>query len=244
MILHKTELAIAELNATKRSLSVLERRILLFTDGVRNIDQIRALVNTSNSGELLYLLEKQGFLSQAKPKQQALSAPSVSVVDELKTHIKPFITPIATNSVLSKFMNPATHSNANKVSNTSNVSEISAQPIQAATINTVPNLVPPVETQTRGEQPAPTQEYNVDEQTKLAIKRIITDTCSEHLGIFSRELLDKTQQAQDAKQLRACISQWHMAMQESKTGREHCFVWLNEVNELLIHGTAQELKSA
>ena len=72
----------------------------------------------------------------------------------------------------------------------------------------------------------------------------IAETSGEHLGIFSRELLDKTERAQNATQLRACISQWHMAMQESRTGREKCLLWLNEVNELLHHGTALELKSA
>ena len=51
VILHKTELAKTELSSSKRSLSLLERRILLFADGVRNIEQIRELVNNSDAGE-------------------------------------------------------------------------------------------------------------------------------------------------------------------------------------------------
>ncbi len=238
VIVHKTELAIAELSATKRSLSMLDRRILLFTDGIRSIDQIRALVNTPDSGELIYLLEKKGFLSQNKPKTLPSHAPVNSVVDEFLAQIRPLIVPIANNSLFSKLIAPALNAKQH------NATVISAKPIIANPIQTEANTPALAENIVRIEQPTPIQDYTVDEQTKAAIKRIITDTCNEHLGIFSRELVDKTQLAQDAKQLRVCISQWHMAMQESKTGREHCFDWLNEVNELLLHGAAQELKSA
>ena len=94
------------------------------------------------------------------------------------------------------------------------------------------------------EQPESAQQPALDENAKQAIKHIIIETSAEHLGIFSRDLLDKTERAQNAAQLRACISQWHMAMQESRSGREKCVEWLNEVNGLLHHGMAKELKSA
>lgn len=229
---------------------MLERRALLFANGTRTIDQIRELLNAPDSGELIYLLEKKGFLTQIKPKAAAQITAAVSVVDEFMVQLKPFIAPIAANSFISKLLAPALNPKPSNISTTSNilststVSAISAKPIDAPVMYAVSNITPPAENITRIEQPVAIQEYTVDEQTKSAIKRIITDTCSEHLGIFSRELLDKTQQAQDDKQLRACISQWHMAMQESKTGREFCFDWLNDVNELLAHGAAQELKTA
>ena len=54
MIVHRTDLANSELNASQRTLSLLERRLLLFADGKRSIDEIRSLVNAPNAGELLY----------------------------------------------------------------------------------------------------------------------------------------------------------------------------------------------
>jgi hypothetical protein len=222
---------------------MLERRILLFTDGARSIDQLRALVNAPNAGELIYLLEKKGYLSQNKPKITNSTEPVNSVVDDFLAQIRPLIVPIATNSLFSKLIAPALHSKPINITNTPNIAGNSAKPINATVIHAEPNITPLAESTARIEQTT-IQDDTIDEQTIASIKRIITDSCNEHLGIFSRELLDKTQQAQDAKQLRACISQWHMAMQESKTGRENCFDWLNEVNELLAHGAAQELKSA
>ena len=244
VILHKTERANTELTGSKRTLSMLERRALLFANGTRTIDQIRELLNAPDSGELIYLLEKKGFLTQIKPKAPAQITAAVSVVDEFMVQLKPFIAPLAANSFISKLIAPALAPKPSKVISTNNITDITAKPIAASVSNAEPNIAPLVETKAPIEQPVAIQEYSVNEQTKAAIKRIITNTCSEHLGIFSRELLDKTQQAQDDKQLRACISQWHMAMQESKTGREFCFDWLNDVNELLKHGAAQELKSA
>lgn len=223
---------------------MLERRALLFANGTRTIDQIRELLNAPDSGELIYLLEKKGFLTQIKPKAPAQITAPVSVVDEFMVQLKPFIAPIATNSFISKLIAPVVTAKPNNVTSTSTITDIVAQPNSKPVINVEPNIETLAETKAPIQQPVVIQEYSVDEQTMSAIKRIIADTCGEHLGIFSRELVDKTQQAQDDKQLRVCISQWHMAMQESKTGRESCFDWLNEVNELLAHGAAQELKTA
>ena len=228
VILHKTELAKTELSSSKRSLSLLERRILLFADGVRNIEQIRELVNNSDAGEQIYLLEKKGFLSKNKAIQIEDDKPIVSVVDEFLTQIKPLINPIAINSFVSKLISPVTIEKSND-----------AAPLKVEQVSAIPPSAP-----SRIAQHEPIKENTIDEATKSAIKLIIADSCDKYLGIFSRELMDKTQRAQDSTQLRTCISQWHMAMLESKTGREYCFDLLNEVNELFNHGIALELKIA
>jgi hypothetical protein len=230
VIVHRTELADIELNAARRTLSLLERRLLLFADGRRSIDEIRTLVNAPNAGELLYLLEKNGFLSPGKSKQAKSDGSTASAMDEIMGQLRPLIAPIAASGLFAK---PKTQQA------TQNPAMVRPAPAPARAVTTAQ-----AQALQDVERPAKANEPAIDEDAKLAIKRIIMETGSEHLGIFSRELLDKTERAQDATQLRACISQWHMAMQESRSGREKCIPWLNEVNELLHHGTALELKSA
>ncbi|MBP7917459.1 MAG: hypothetical protein KAZ45_03235 [Arenimonas sp.] len=230
MIVHRTELADIELNASRRTLSLLERRLLLFADGRRSIDEIRTLVNAPNAGELLYLLEKNGFLSQGKSKQAKPDESPTSAMDEIMGQLRPLIAPIAASGLFAK---PKTQ----RVNVSPAMIRPAPDPARAAMAAQAQALLDV-------ERPAQAREPAIDEDAKLAIKRIIIETSGEHLGIFSRELLDKTDRAQDATQLRACISQWHMAMQDSRSGREKCISWLNEVNELLHDGKALALKSA
>ncbi len=246
MIVHRTDLANSELNASQRTLSLLERRLLLFADGKRSIDEIRSLVNAPNAGELLYLLEKKGFLSQGKSKQAKSEESAASAMDEIIGQLRPLIAPIAASGLFAK-----------PKSRPASVIPAMLRPVNTApTTTTTPAPTHPVlagqaqvfqvveSTAQADEQPESAQQPALDENAKQAIKHIIIETSAEHLGIFSRDLLDKTERAQNAAQLRACISQWHMAMQESRSGREKCVEWLNEVNGLLHHGMAKELKSA
>ena len=234
MIVHRTNLANSELNASQRTLSLLERRLLLFADGKRSIDEIRTLVNAPNDGELLYLLEKKGFLSQGKSKQAKPEESAASAMDEIIGQLRPLIAPIAASGLFAKPKSrPASVIPA--MTRPVNAAPAPAHAVIAAQVQSLQVVEP---TAQAVEQPA------IDENAKQAIKHIIIETSGEHLGIFSRDLLDKTERAQDIAQLRVCISQWHMAMQESRSGRENCIEWLNEVNGLLHHGMAQELKSA
>jgi len=240
VIVHRTDLANSELNASQRTLSLLERRLLLFADGKRSIDEIRTLVNVPNAGELLYLLEKKGFLSQGKSKQAKPDESAASAMDEILGQFRPLIAPMIASGLFAKPKTPS-----------ANISPAMIRPMNAA-LTPAPSVIAAqaqafqvVEPTAQViEQPEPAQQPVLDENAKRAIKHIIAETSGEHLGIFSRDLLDKTERAQDAAQLRVCISQWHMAMQESRSGREKCVDWLNEVNGLFHHGMAQELKSA
>ena len=244
MIVHRTDLANSELNASQRTLSLLERRLLLFADGRRSIDEIRTLVSAPNAGELLYLLEKNGFLSQTKPKQAKPDEPAISAMDEIIGQLRPLIAPIVASGLFAKpKTTPASVSPA--MLRPVNAAPAPALLVIAAQAQALQNVKQPAQARESSiNEPVKVQELALDENATLSIKRIIAQTSGEHLGIFSQELLDKTERAQDAAQLRACISQWHMAMQESRSGREKCIDWLNEVNELLLHGTLQELKSA
>jgi hypothetical protein len=240
VIVHRTELADIELNSARRTLSLLERRLLLFADGRRSIDEIRTLVNAPNAGELLYLLEKKGFLSQGKSKQAKTDESTASAMDEIMGQLRPLIAPIVASGLFAKPKKPQT-SVSPAMNRPANAAPTPVNPVIAAHAQAF--QIVEFDAQTV-QQPESAQQPALDENAKLAIKHIIMETSGEHLGIFSRDLLDKTERAQDAAQLRVCISQWHMAMQESRSGREKCIPWLNEVNELLHHGTVLALKSA
>jgi hypothetical protein len=229
MILYRTELASTELNSSKRTLGLLERRLLLFADGQRTIDQIRALVSAPNAGELLYLLEKNGYLTQSKPKANGPEQPSISVYDEIVSQLKPLITPIVTNELYERTKKQAIAFGMSHLK--PNVDVQASQRVASMENRPAERIV---------EKPA----ERINERNLMAIKRIITETSMDHLGIFSRDLLDKTERALDAVQLRACISQWHMAMQESRTGREQCLDWLDQVNGLMTAEPSVDLKSA
>lgn len=150
-------------------------------------------------------------------------------MDEIMGQLRPLIAPIAASGLFAK---PKT-----QPAKTSPVVRAAAAPARAV-------IAPHAQALQDADRPAQVRNPAIDESAKLAIKRIIVETSGEHLGIFSRELLDKTEQAQGAAQLRACISQWHMAMQESRSGREKCLEWLGEVNRLLMPDAALALKSA
>jgi hypothetical protein len=235
MILYRTELASTELNSSKRTLGLLERRLLLFADGQRTIDQIRALVSAPHAGELLYLLEKNGYLTQSKPKASGTEQPAASVYDDIVGQLKPLIAPIAANVLIERTKKLA---------------------MGSGFIKPGPRVGPPKPRvnvpEPHADVPSPQRDNSlendpavrIDDAQLTAIKRIITETSIEHLGVFSRELLDKTERAENALQLRACISQWHMAMQESRTGREQCLDWLDQVTGLMMAEPAMALKSA
>lgn len=218
MILYKTELALAELQSEKRVLNLRERRILLFVNERRTLDEVRALLAFPDSGELIYVLEKKGYLSRNAGQSAEVAATASLVVDNLLRQIKPLLAAGAANG---HFFRPNAKGPLIK---RTDVAQAAAK--------------------TGADRPAPIIADSIDATAMRAIKHIIAETSGEHLGIFSRELLDKTERARDAVQLRACISQWHMAMQESRSGREKCVDWLSEVNGLMAADAAPALKSA
>lgn len=163
-----------------------------------------------------------------KPKASGTEQPAASVYDDIVGQLKPLITPIAANVLIERTKKLA---------------------MGSGFIKPGPRVDPP---KPHADVPSPQRDNSlendpavrIDDAQLTAIKRIITETSIEHFGVFSRELLDKTERAENALQLRACISQWHMAMQESRTGREQCLDWLGQVTGLMMAEPAKALKSA
>lgn len=175
VILYKTAKATDELKSEKRSLPMLQRRALLLADGLRDSDEIRACLQRPDSAELLYLLIRQGYLSEDPGKRARL--------------------PDAGNA--------------------------------PAAPKAVPAELPPV--------PASAAEPDwppLDPVLRQRIEALIRHSSESHLGLFARGILDELTAADSEARLRTCISRWHVALIESRGGREQAAKLLAEVNAL------------
>lgn len=59
------------------------------------------------------------------------------------------------------------------------------------------------------------------------IQALMADSTKQHLGILGKNLITKIHEIEEYNELMSFMSQWHMAMRESKTGRY-------EVSELML----------
>jgi hypothetical protein len=73
----------------------------------------------------------------------------------------------------------------------------------------------------------------LDSGTLAAVKVILSISAKEHLGLMGRAMVEKIEKIQDRTALLAVISQWHMAIRESKSGRTTASVLIEEVNQLI-----------
>jgi hypothetical protein len=65
------------------------------------------------------------------------------------------------------------------------------------------------------------------------IRDIITSSSDTHLGIMGRPFKQRIMSAIHMHDIKACVSQWHMAMRESKSGRNVANALLSEVQVAL-----------
>lgn len=66
-----------------------------------------------------------------------------------------------------------------------------------------------------------------------SIKQILMNGADDYLGIIGRSLKEKIQATTDFKKLRNFISMWHMAMRESKLGRESAGFLMQQINQII-----------
>ena len=65
-----------------------------------------------------------------------------------------------------------------------------------------------------------------------AIKEKMLQSTDEHLGILGRNLRKKIEAVNDHEGMKTRISEWHMAMRDSKTGRDISHVLMDEIKSL------------
>jgi hypothetical protein len=61
-------------------------------------------------------------------------------------------------------------------------------------------------------------------------RKIMLESSRQYIGILGADLLHKLSVAQDAAQIRNCISQWNMAMRDSRQGKTAVDQLLRKVN--------------
>jgi hypothetical protein len=66
-----------------------------------------------------------------------------------------------------------------------------------------------------------------------AIKTILVEATDDYLGIMGRSLKDRIAACTSENDLRNCISSWHMAMRESKLGRESASFLMEQIHQTL-----------
>ncbi|OAM52801.1 hypothetical protein A7981_05005 [Methylovorus sp. MM2] len=65
----------------------------------------------------------------------------------------------------------------------------------------------------------PEPDIHLDNAQMENIKHIVASSADEHLGIMGRSIKKDILDAANHIEIKACVSQWHMAMRESKSGR-------------------------
>lgn len=96
-------------------------------------------------------------------------------------------------------------------------------------------------THTEKKLSAPTQPFfNVDHtstpispENMTAIKAILVESAHDYLGIMGRSLKSRIEACSDENDIRNCISSWHMAMRESKLGRESASFLMEQIHQTL-----------
>ncbi len=75
---------------------------------------------------------------------------------------------------------------------------------------------------------------------KLAtVKSILIDAADDYLGIMGRGIKTRIETCDNEESLRQCISSWHMAMRESKLGRESASFLMERIHQTLEGNMAQ-----
>lgn len=66
-----------------------------------------------------------------------------------------------------------------------------------------------------------------------AVKAILIEAADDYLGIMGRSIKAKIEACENEESLRQSISSWHMAMRESKLGRESASFLMEQIHQTL-----------
>lgn len=80
-------------------------------------------------------------------------------------------------------------------------------------------------------EPAP--EPSGDAGQFIVLKDVLVSSAKEYLGIMGQGITQKIEAAKDMDQLKSYVSQWHMAIRESKLGKPIAGVLMEQVQQIL-----------
>lgn len=72
-----------------------------------------------------------------------------------------------------------------------------------------------------------------------AVKTILIEATDDYLGLMGRALKTRISACDHESELRNCISSWHMAMRESKLGRESTSFLMQQIHHVLENTTEE-----
>jgi hypothetical protein len=87
--------------------------------------------------------------------------------------------------------------------------------------------------QTNGYTTTTSLSLNLSPDQINAVKELLIKSTDAHLGILGRSLRIKIEDTSNDEEMKVSISQWHMAIRESKTGRNIAHVLMDEVKALI-----------
>ena len=87
--------------------------------------------------------------------------------------------------------------------------------------------------QTNGYTTTASLSLNLSPDQINAVKELLIKSTDAHLGILGRSLRRKIEDTSNDEEMKVSISQWHMAIRESKTGRDISHVLMDEVKALI-----------
>jgi hypothetical protein len=73
----------------------------------------------------------------------------------------------------------------------------------------------------------------IDPAKITAIKTILIEAADDYLGLMGRGIKVRIEACSNEVDLRSCISSWHMAMRESKLGRESTSFLMEQIHQTL-----------
>jgi len=76
-------------------------------------------------------------------------------------------------------------------------------------------------------------EIPIDSAKIAAIKTILLESTDDYLGLMGHNIKVCVNSCNNEYDLRSCISMWHMAMRESKLGRESTSFLLEQIHQTL-----------
>jgi hypothetical protein len=95
--------------------------------------------------------------------------------------------------------------------------------------------------QSPSEMPGTTPKVLTDDRAQIAaLKRLLSDTARNYLGLLSVDIERRVDEAQDAAQLLSVLGQWHMALRQSKHGGAYAGQYLAPIEAAFYGGTLPE----
>jgi hypothetical protein len=219
-----------QLSSNSRQLSLYERRLLRHVAQGQSPEEIKAYVGVGDVSETLYVLAKNGYLSKDPPAGTVLSPRSASATlrNGLAGVLKDVSVVISKTAAEISTLPPIFSPNEKSLqqspsgNNETNTAPI-AKPVMVLTENHEAREVP---------ASALASELYPDLRQRLNV--IIRESSSRHLGLFSRDIITLCENAKTLDVMQIGISRWHIALLESKTGKDHAIDYLQQVNTLLI----------